>query len=78
MTPEQEKAWDHRVSISHERVEHYDNDPQMQIVLQDDRAILAIDRERTALRKAVEWACENAPAGENAYVGAIRRKAKEG
>ena len=56
LTAEQEKAWDHRVSISHERVEHYDNDPQMQIVLQDDRAILAIDKERTSLRAEVEEA----------------------
>jgi len=31
------------------------------------------------LEEAVEWACENAPAGENAYVAGIRRRAgKEG
>jgi hypothetical protein len=27
------------------------------------------------LEEAVEWACENAPAGENAYVAGIRRRA---
>jgi len=40
-----------------------------------------IDRlreENKRLREAVEWACENAPAGENVYVSAIRRRAKEG
>ena len=43
-----------------------------------DEELASLRTEVERLREAVEWACENAPAGENAYVGAIRRKAKEG